>query len=331
VRQRAAIVKTTRFLHSLPTLLVTLLAIAPVRIAEASINKPSDEVTLESASPELWLVNTRCLPCPRNQHGCAIEPAVRRLEACRWMRSSLDEFVQTLSPRQIVCVYIHGNRMSPRDAIEQGMSVYRRVACRQIPLRFVIWSWPSDRIHGVVRDAQVKAARSDGEGFYLACLLARLPSETPVSLLGYSYGARTVTGSLHLLAGGSYCGNFVPTEGPAATVRPRAVLVAAAMPNGWISPSGNHGLALAAADRMLSFYNTRDPALKLYPLSERNHKTRALGYRGISSRCLGPYSGVLRQCRVDRTVGCSHDLDRYTSSASIMSTIRQYALWDEVP
>jgi hypothetical protein len=216
--------------------------------------------------------------------------------------------------------------MSPQDAVQQGMKVYGRMACAGTPLRFVIWSWPSDRVHGAVRDAQLKAARADGEGFYLACLLGRLPPETSVHLIGYSFGARTVTGSLHLLAGGVCCGNVLSRDSEEAFVHPRVSLLAAAMPNGWISPSGRHGLAWLATDQMLSFYNPKDPALKLYQFTESSGNSMALGRRGISLQCLGPYRDRLQQYRVDQTIGCSHDLDRYLASPSIMSSVRKNAL-----
>ena len=202
---------------------------------------------------------------------------------------------------------------------------------RRRRVRFVIWSWPSDRIHGPVQDAQRKAARSDGESYYLACLLANLPGPQSVSLIGYSYGARTITGGLHLLAGGTVCGNSLPRTTEHALVRPHAVLVAAAFPNGWISPQGTQGLALTATDHMLSLYNTHDPALKLYRFTEGNGKPIALGFRGIAPRCLGPQADVLRQYNVVESAGCSHDLERYMSAAATRNLIRQYALWQDVP
>ena len=111
-----------------------------------------------------------------------------QLEGGHWSPSSQAAFVQSVHPQQVLCVYVHGNRMSASDAVEQGMEMYQQLACTQTPLRFVIWSWPSDRIHGPIQDAQVKAARSEGESYYLASLLARLPSGQSVSLVGYSYG-----------------------------------------------------------------------------------------------------------------------------------------------
>ncbi len=74
-------------------------------------------------------------------------------------------------------------------------------------------------------------------------------------------------------------------------------------------------------------YNPRDPALKLYRLTKGKRKPLVLGHDGISGRCLGPCRERLWQCRVDEAVGCSHDLDRYLASPSVMSRIRSHSLW----
>jgi hypothetical protein len=299
---------------------------ASVRAAD-----PISRSTADSYPPDVWLINTRCLPCPRNQCSCSVEPRYDQLVDGRWVRSSVDTFLATTQSLHPLVFYVHGNRMAPQDAIAQGMKVYRRVACAGMPLRFVLWSWPSDRVHGAVRDAQLKAARSDGESYYLACLLNRLPSDTPVYLIGYSFGARTVTGSLHLLAGGTCCGNLLASNPDASRVRPRVTLLASAMPNSWISPTGKHGLAWLATDQILSFYNPKDPVLKLYQFTEQNGSSTALGRSGISLQCLGPYRDQMRQYRVDRVVGCSHDLDRYLGSPSIMNSVRKNVLGQEMP
>lgn len=322
--------KSKRILSSLPTVLALLLAIslsATVRAGESV-----HELTVDCCAPDIWLINTRCLPCPRNQCNCSAEPRYDQLVDGRWVRSSADAFLTTTASAQPLVFYVHGNRMAPQDAIEQGMKVYRRIACEGTSLRFVLWSWPSDRVHGAVRDAQLKAARSDGESYYLACLLNRLPAGTPVHLIGYSFGARTVTGSLHLLAGGTCCGNLLsPSSDHQARVRPGVTLLAAAMPNGWMSPAGKHGLAWLATDKVVSFYNPKDPVLKLYQLTEQNGNPTALGRGGISLNCLGPYGDQMQQYRVDRVVGCSHDLDRYLGSPCIMNSVRKNVLGQETP
>ncbi len=147
---------------------------APVHATEA-VTAPRESCP----APDIWLINTRHLPCPRNQRSGHREALFFRRQSCRWSRSTSEDFFRSLPSEQGLCIYIHGNRMSSEDAIKQGMQVYRRIACAAPASRFVIWSWPSDRIHGVIRDAEVKAARADGEGFYVASLLNRLPSDTP--------------------------------------------------------------------------------------------------------------------------------------------------------
>jgi hypothetical protein len=244
--------------------------------------------------------------------------------------ASPDDFFATLDRRQITCVYVHGNRMSAADASRQGLTAFQRLAGGNLPVRFVIWSWPSDRVHGALRDVRIKAARSDAEALYLARFLARIPAgEMPVSLIGYSYGARTVTGGLQLLAGGRSGGRRLD-DPPAETVHPRVVLFASAFPNGWITPDSVHGRAFDTADQVLSLYNPYDPVLKLYRFTADNGKPVALGHRGISSRALGPYAPRVEQRDVGSLVGHSHDFDRYTSTTWVQRRVRNYVLWSEL-
>ena len=76
-------------------------------------------------------------------------------------------------------------------------------------IRFVIFSWPSSKVSGgLLNDVRVKAARTGPAGCQLAWLIDQMPAETPLSLVGFSFGARIITGGLHVLAGGSLGGSM---------------------------------------------------------------------------------------------------------------------------
>src|SRR5690606_32297914 len=144
-------------------------------------------------------------------------------------------------------VYIHGNRVENGEDKPHGLWFHRSLAARTPsdgPMRFVIWSWPSSQIRGVVNDYQVKAARTKQVGWQLAWAVDRLPPETPLALVGYSYGARVVTGTLHLLAGGSLGELSLPERAHWSRPPIRAALIAAAVDAQWIRPGGYHGRAL---------------------------------------------------------------------------------------
>ena len=184
-------------------------------------------------------------------------------------------------------------------------------------------------MRGRIRDARVKAGRADRESFQLACSLSQLPNASTVSLIGYSFGARIVAGSLHILAGGQFCGNSLPPDRLPA-YRPRAILLAGALSNGWIRPGGSLGLMMSKVDHMYSTINHRDPALKRFYVTTKASKPKALGYTGIARQSLGPNSHLVTQHDVSRAVGWTHRFDRHIESGPVMSHVRRYALWNPV-
>lgn len=178
-------------------------------------------------------------------------------------------------------VYIHGNRVPNGVAAGHGLSVYRSMKPRlpdDTPVRFVIWSWPSAEIRGPVRDYRVKAARTGPVAWQVAWAINQLPADTPLAIVGYSYGARVATGTLHLLAGGSLNGRTTPDLQPRRS-KAHAVLLAGALDADWLLPGRYHGRALEAVDELTIIANRRDPAMRFYHLTT-DRDTRALGYAG---------------------------------------------------
>ena len=88
-------------------------------------------------------------------------------------------------------------------------------------------------------------------------------SAVPVSLVGYSFGARIITGAAALLASGEATGQAAPSAKPPAPRRPmRAVLVAAAEDYYWLAPDYSRGPGLGQMERVLITVNQADPVLK---------------------------------------------------------------------
>lgn len=287
----------------------------------------SEYVAAEPTCLDTWIISTRHLPTPRCRKGISHELAYYRFVGGRMLRSSASEFQASTVPNQSLCVFVHGNRMAPEDVPEQARLIRRRLNCAGHPCRLVFWSWPSDRVRGPMRDARIKGARADGEAFYLGSFLAQLPPNISVSTIGYSFGARAISGSLHLLAGGSFRGNQLLLN-EQAVVRPLVVLFAAAIPSEWLRPGGSHGLAIQQAERVISFYNPRDPVLAHYDFVFKTGGTEALGYQGISSRSLGIFARHVTQYNVGGAVGRSHALLDYLDNVSIMATVRRYTFQD---
>jgi len=226
--------------------------------------------------------------------------------------------------------YIHGNRTGYQAAIDRGWVAYRSLECQAAgrPFRFVVWSWPAERVLRRQRpDFQLKACRSDVQGCYLAQFIDRMDPGVPVTLIGHSYGARAITGAAHVLSGGRLAGWKMPDEYvPNTRTRVRAILVAAALDNNWLLPGGQHGLALGQLDSVLLTQNWCDVVLKWYPLVFRARSPRALGQTG--SACptlLGPDGRKIETVNVTCSVGRNHGFGDYMRTPAVSSRLAWYA------
>ncbi|MFV1966524.1 MAG: hypothetical protein ACC628_13955 [Pirellulaceae bacterium] len=293
----------------------------------------SVEESLSGSQPgSVWVVSTRHLG------SCQCEEEFRRgvdihqlHEEQGWRKATLSEFLASGESVVTTLVYVHGNRFDWNDAIRRGMCARESLAIGDRngapPVRYVIWSWPSDQIQGVLRDVRVKANRTRCEAYYLAGFLAEMDPEAPVSLIGFSYGARIITGALHLLGGGALCG--LGLDEPPPRPPARVVLGAAAMHNHWLLPGHFHGFAFDQTDEMLVFHNSRDRVLKRYRLLDHKSRAKALGSTGLPA-CHGfdAISDRITQIDAGRYVGRSHAEMSYFCCPSLMKTARRFLLWE---
>ncbi len=291
---------------------------------------------------QVWVINTRRLDCHaviRTPPDFAVE---QRLPDGSWAQSSITEFVAGDDFTIPTCFVMHGNQVDVSLAVAQGLRVYRALTAGlpdDRPLRFVIWSWPSDRIPGILKDVRAKAARANTEGKYLAWVLDQLDPRTPVSLVGFSYGARIATGALHLLAGGSTNGfrlppNLTLSRGDVRIERPaenatqlqrtpiRAILVAAAVHNYWLAEGQYHGRALEIVDEMLLVENSCDSALKRYRFVDTSRSAEALGYTGPAG--WSPHYGKIHRVDACCDLGKKHDWELYLASPKYAALMRQF-------
>ncbi|MBN2473463.1 MAG: hypothetical protein JXB62_02555 [Pirellulales bacterium] len=279
----------------------------------------------------VWIVNTRRAPRSGSLRPAEDRITYWRLQADRrWQQLDAGVFHQEDEPSRPTTVFIHGNRTDRCDAVSAGWRVYRQMKrdASGKAFRLVIWSWPSDRIRGRTRqDLQVKACRSDVQAYYLADCLRRIRPDVPVGLVGYSFGARVITGTLHLLAGGHVAGrSLAQPAGEDANAdgrqpRRRAVLLAAALDADWLLPGHRNGLALSQVQRMLVTRNHSDPVLKWYPLMYRRGGPPALGYAGPAG-C--PSGEDLDLLNLSCSVGRAHDFGRYMVSSSLRGRLAWY-------
>ena len=350
----------TRMTHSFGPVLV-LLALAlqqakgteapqPVEAAKAAASETASPVLTKATSlhvrqappvttcnvfrvrpqDEVWAVSTRCLGCPP---GRIADPnfTVWHYQGSQWMNSSTAQFHGTSSPDVVTVFFIHGNRIDSTSALQNGLDVYFQMAGKfdaERPVRFVIWSWPSEQIHGPLKDVRIKAARTDVDACYLARFLSRIDSSVPVGLVGYSYGARIICGGLHLLGGGQLIGHTVE-PGPRPPMR--VALWAAAEHSEWLAPGYYHGRALPMADRWLITVNGCDPVLRRYHMLDKGGKPSALGYAGLYGRNLmsQEMNRRVEEMNVSHLVGGTHEMRPYLYSLAIQNCTRDYVLWYE--
>ena len=294
-------------------------------------------VWADDGPPEqVWLISTRRAPRGRD----ALQRD-SRLEYSRlgpdsgWLEADREAFLASDDPAVPTCFFIHGNRETYPSAIQTGMVTYRRLkACRpESPVRFVIWSWPAARVcRNNRQDVQLKACRSDTESYYLARCLDRVRPDVAVSLVGYSFGARVITGALHIFGGGQVAGRGLAEPARADRAPLRVVLVAAALNNDWLLPGRRNGLALGQSERVLVTQNGCDPVLRFYPRLYGRRGPEALGFTGPAcpSR-LGNEREKIELLGVSCSVGKDHSWRGYLGVGALRAEMAQYVFLTPPP
>jgi hypothetical protein len=318
-------------IHSLPAA-----ASAGQRTAAARRIQTSHQVVAQPAAPALdahaaapcdqvWLISARevCSCC------CGRPPRIHiwRHAGCCWRAASLEEFLASDAPGVPTCFWIHGWRVSHCDAQQIGWSAYRRVKSQACgPFRFVIWSWPSQQTEGLLADARQKAHLSDVGAYPLAWVVDQIDPRVPVSMVGFSLGARIATGSLHLLGGGCLVGCRLAQRVHPERCPCRAVLLAGALDNFSLAAGQRNGQALCQTDRMLVMVNDSDMVLNWYPLLCGLSGPEAIGYTGSIGN-LGPCHAAYAQMCVSSAVGSQHDWVPYFTSCYVLAAIADTALF----
>lgn len=246
----------------------------------------------------------------------------------KWQSSDLDSFLK-YDPSVPTIIFVHGNQIGPGDAKAEGLSLYRKIilqGCDAPRIRFVIFSWPSSKVAGLLRDVREKAARTEPAGYHMAWVLDQMPAETPVSLVGFSFGARIITGGLHVLAGGSLGGSLTLKEHVHPHREPvNAVLMAAASHSYWLAEGQHHGRAMSQVNRMLFINNCADRAMVYYDLlTPGRGGPQAMGLRG-PTRVSPKDADKIFNRDVSRYVGSQHDLMAYVCAPGDAGLIWDYA------
>jgi len=198
------------------------------------------------------------------------------------------------------------------------------------PIRLVIWSWPTTQIRGPVKDYHLKSARSRQSGWQLAWFLDHMPESTSVSLIGYSLGARVVSGALHLLGGGELDGLRYHSSRCGHRTSYRVALMAAAYDADWIQPHGYYGRGLAKIDQLWVLTNRLDPAMRFYNLSTSRGRIPALGWVGVPEPAtLGHWARRVNVVNITEEVGRHHRLAEYLKASASMGCVWRQLIQSE--
>jgi hypothetical protein len=304
-------------------------AFAPRHAVAQQPPTPHEAVVSADAPPcenDVWLISIRGW-----RHCCQdVHIKYWRLRCNCWVPAGLEEYLASDVPGRPTCFWVHGWRIAADAAKTQGLDVYRRMACQSCrPFRLVIWSWPSEPTKTFLEDARQKACLSDVGAYPLAWLIDRTDPRVPVSLVGFSLGARMSTGALHLLGGGQLAGWHLHERVHPERTPCRAVLLAGALDNFSLAVGQRNGMALSQVDRMLLMVNCGDIVLKRYPmLCPGWNGPEAIGYTGPVGHL--PHHEGLRTMYVNHIVGRKHDQDPYFDSCCILAAIVDTALFCDV-
>jgi hypothetical protein len=309
---------------------ISACAACPSSVRATDCLRPQDDFFLISTR---GLGSTFCDTLDWQRIACRryIAPAGERCR--RWINVPIEEFYTADDSSQLTLVYVHGNRVDPGEDIAEALDVYRALTeCTPNlpPIRLVAFSWPTSATRGLARDFRLKAQRADPAGLHLAWVLARLKCDVPVALVGYSYGARVVTGGMHVLAGGSLCGHGLPA--PANLENVHVLLIAAAIHQEWLLFGQRHGMALEAVDRLILINNACDPAMRFYHLLTRERQLVALGRFGLPyASAVARVSDGVYQFDACRQVGKRHAQEYYLSARPLVWQAAQPLLRFETP
>lgn len=318
-----------------PAVHVAARASEPALPAPAKLHADKGNAFCNGIRPqdEIVLINVRnaCNSCNPEKLRAAI--TVETYSVCdeagnrRWQDSDLESFL-AFNPNVPTVIFVHGNQISPYYAKSQGLAVYRHAIAHGSdapPIRFVTFSWPSSQIPGLLEDVRVKAARTGPAGYQLAWLVDQIQPETPISLVGFSFGARIITGGLHVLAGGSLGGSaclseHVHPERPQMSV----ILMASALHSYWLAEGQYHGLAMTQVSQMCLINNCQDNAMKYYDFLEPGlGGPQALGLCGPT--CIGrDYARKIVNRDVSCAVGSEHLLMLYVCAPGDSALIWKY-------
>jgi hypothetical protein len=300
----------------------------PGRVFNSGSVFPADPQV--AAAPTYWIASCRRLP--QELPYCGVLPLdyFARLPDGSLQPTDVPTLLSQIVPGAPVCIFIHGTFVDTQWHHKDSEATFHwiRQPAPDRPLHVISYSWPSDAGSPWPSPLLINQLGrwAENSAFYLARLIANLPEECPVCLVGHSQGARAVVATLHLLGGGAI-GGYVLPYGVGTSRRYHAVLAAAAVDRHWLNPGQRYERAICRAERILNLRNPADFALHVYPLRSPLSR-QALGDTGFTlwdRTRLGAASYKAIDFDVSAVIGLEHIWPAYHSVPRIAEVIAPYA------
>lgn len=293
--------------------------------------------TAPAATPEtndFWIVSSRnCIQqgnrasasCPLDYYRCD--------RGSRRVAKDENEFRRSIPAGVPVCIVVHGSFTDWDTVCADAAATQRwlRSAAPHLPVQIVLFSWPSEPTTVLLPpvDTGIMGTRAEFNGVYLSQLVQRIPSESPVSMIGHSHGARAISSALHLMGGGVVQGYRYPNP-QAFPHRVRVVFMAGALDHHWLDPGERYCRALPRIDALLNVRNSQDWALAFYEW-RRPFAGAAMGKDGLYNddrRRLGEMNGKIREVDVTRLLGTDHLWPSYIRRPEIATAAVPYVYFE---
>ncbi|MFM8573757.1 MAG: hypothetical protein ACKOAU_19335 [Pirellula sp.] len=300
-------------------------------------------VAKEAGLSDVWELSSRHLP-EKFQCINPVEPGLlaHRYRSTGWQKGDLQDAL--VDDGRLVILYVHGNFMERNNALERVLILNQYLSQQaQRPYRLLMLSWPSTREPHPLRDVYENAESAECQALFVSWILERLARHQEVSLLGFSLGARAVTGGLHLDAGGSIPGFRYSSNSSlqGSGRRYRVALVAPAIDRDWLSHGGKHARSLDNVSGLVNLYNSKDPILRRFRFIDRISRPVAAGFAGFiglpgledisNPRATQPLTGSqnIRQFDCGSGIGNTHSERSYYAQCPYFKLLIDHLLGQE--
>jgi hypothetical protein len=332
VRASITIKDTTTLTDALPSI-----SLSPVP-ASSEFASPACRANF-SVTSEIFELSTRHLPeqfCSIDENNPPMD--VHRWDVTRWQRSDLGTAL--LYEDKPTIIYVHGNFMERNNTLERVriLDFYLKRQATE-DYRLLLFSWPSQRERKPLRDIYENDEIAEDQSLYLAWILRQLRSQSRVSVLGFSFGARCATAALHLDAGGNIPGLRFGNQQTETVQRVpyHLGLIAPAVDKNWLLPNGRYGKATSNINDFVNMYNSRDPVLRRYKFIDRLSRPIAGGFVGFDGigdpRATSPLAGQIKvkQYNCGGVIGTTHSEKSYFGECPYFRVMIDHLLWNQDP